>query len=82
MAKFAYCLFYQTGEKNRHQFAFGYNPMAPNDSIQLAYLTKPSQRLHLFSEIKGAFDGKNSVFTTGFRLSFLQGKITGYVTSK
>lgn len=55
--------------------------MAPSEAIHLAYLTKPSQRLHLFSELKGSFDGKSSKFTSGFRLSFLQGKITGYMDS-
>ena len=45
MCKFAYCFLYQMGEKNKHQFAFGYNPRAPKDAIQIAYLTKPSQRL-------------------------------------
>lgn len=70
------------GEKNKHQFAFGYNPMAPKDAIQIAYLTKPSQRLQLFSELKGSFDGSSSQFMAGFRLRFLQGSITGYMDSK
>ena len=64
------------GEKNKHQFAFGYNPMAPKDAIQIAYLTKPSQRLQLFSELKCSFDWSSSQFMAGFRLRFLQGFIT------
>lgn len=82
MLKFAYCLFYQTGEKNKHQFAAGYNPMAPKDAIQLAYLTRPSQRLQLFTEFKGSFDGSSSYFMSGFRLRFLQGVVTGSMDTK
>ena len=70
------------GDGNKHQFALGYNPMAPKDAIQLAFLTKPSQRLQLFSELKGSFDGSSSLFLAGFRLRFLQGSITGYMDTK
>ena len=56
--------------------------MAQRDSLQLAYLTKPSQRLQLFSELKGNFDGSSSVFLAGFKLRFLQAAITGYMDTK
>ena len=45
-------------------------------------MTKPSQRLQLFSELKGSFDGSSSHFMAGFRLRFLQGAITGYMDTK
>ena len=48
----------------------------------MAYLTKPSQRLQLFSDLKGSFDGSSSVFMAGFRLRFLQGSITAYMDTK
>jgi len=81
ICKFAYCGLYQTGANNRHQLALGYNPMSPKDAISVAFLTKPSQRLQLFSELKGNFDGQSSHFLAGFRLRFLQGSVTGYMDS-
>ena len=56
--------------------------MSPREAIQIAYLTKPSQRLQLFSELKGSFDGSTSLFMAGFKLRFLQGAITGYMDTK
>lgn len=81
ICKFAYCGLYQTGANNRHQLAVGYNPMSPKDAISVAFLTKPSQRLQLFSELTGDFNGQSSRFLAGFRLRFLQGSVTGYMDS-
>ena len=57
-AMFGYCGLYQIGDKNEHQFSACYNPGGnPKENFNLSYMGKPSQRLQLFSELKGKVDG-------------------------
>jgi hypothetical protein len=81
---FGYAAYYQIGDKMQHQFAASYSPMQQQDTINLSYIAKPSKRLQLFTEWKGSFDKSNpsSDLTTGFRLKFMEGTITGYMNSK
>ena len=48
----------------------------------LAYIAKPSKRLQLFTELKGKFDRESSEFSSGFKLKFMEGSVTGYMTSQ
>jgi len=50
--------------------------------INVSYIGRPSQRLQLFSELKGKLDGNSSDMLAGFKIKFLEGAITGYMTSK
>jgi hypothetical protein len=46
---------------------------------------KPSQRLQLFTELKGKTDGlvvQNTDYLGGFKLKFAEGAVTGYMSSK
>ena len=47
----------------------------------MSYVGRPSQRLQLFTELKGKFDAGSSEFLAGFRLKFLEAAITGFMTS-
>jgi hypothetical protein len=38
--------------------------------------------LQLFTELKGKFDRESSEFSTGFKLKFMEGSVTGYMTSQ
>mmetsp|Transcript_9377 Transcript_9377/g.14273 ORF Transcript_9377/g.14273 Transcript_9377/m.14273 type:complete len:163 (+) Transcript_9377:497-985(+) len=78
---FGYCAYYQTGEKMAHQFSASYVPMQQRESINLSYVGRPSQRLQLFSELKGKLDGSSSEFLGGFKMRFMEGAVTGYLTS-
>ena len=78
---FGYCAFLQLGEKMAHQFAASYSPMHPKESVNLSYVGKPSQRLQLFTELKGKFESGTSDLMAGFRLKFAEGAITGFMTS-
>lgn len=53
--------------------------MQQKDNVNLSYITKPSKRLQLFAELKG--NSQNSDFLAGFKLKFMEGAITGYMTS-
>lgn len=53
--------------------------MQPKDNFNFSYIARPSQRLQLFSELKGNKGG--SEFLAGSRLKFKEGVITGYMTS-
>ena len=64
-----------------HQFAFSYSPMQQRETWNLSYIGKPSKRLQLFSELKGKLDGNTSEFLAGFKMKFMEGAITGYMTS-
>merc|ERR1711990_118537 len=70
---------YQTGAKNKHQFAMAYVPQQQAEALSLSYFGKLSPRLTLFSEMKM---GLGSNFMTGFRLRFPAASVTGYVDSK
>jgi hypothetical protein len=78
---FGYCALLQLGDKMQHQFAAAYSPMNPKEPVNVSYVGKPSQRLQLFTELKGKFDGGSSEFLAGFRLKFLEGSITGFMNS-
>ena len=78
---FGYCAYYQIGEKMQHQFAGSYQPMNPKEPLNFSYVGKPSQRLQLFTELKGKFDSGTSDYLAGFRLKFLEGSITGFMNS-
>ena len=54
--------------------------MSPKDPLYFAFLTKPSKRLHLFSELKGSFDGQSNMLA-GFKLKFMHGAVTGTLDS-
>lgn len=82
---FGYSAFYQLGEKNEHQFAACYNPATPKENFFLSYLHKPSNRLSLFTELKGKTESyvpTQTDYTSGFRMKFSEGMITGYMSSK
>ena len=55
--------------------------MQQKETINISYINKPSKRLQLFTEIKGKNDGSSSEFLSGFKLRFMDGSITGYMTS-
>jgi len=78
--QFGYCALYQIGEKQQHQFAASYSPANPREVVNVSYIGKPSQRLQLFTELKGSSQG--SEFLAGFKLKFLEGAITGYMNSQ
>ena len=50
--------------------------------INISYVGRPSQRLQLFTELKGKLDGASSDFLAGYKIKFPEGAITGYMTSK
>jgi hypothetical protein len=78
---FGYCAYLQLGDKMQHQFAGAYSPMNPKEPINFSYVARPSQRLQLFTELKGKFDAGASDYLAGFRLRFAEGSITGFMTS-
>lgn len=55
--------------------------MQQRDAFNFSYIGKPSQKLQLFSELKGKLDGSSSDYLAGFKLKFLEASITGYMTS-
>ena len=83
---FGYCAYYQLGEKMNHQFSACYNPANPKENYNLSYISKPSARLQLFTELKGKVNGsflpETTDYTGGFKLKFSEGSVTGYMDSK
>ena len=55
--------------------------MANKETLNFSYIGKPGKRLQLFTELKGSMAG-SSEYLAGFKLKFLEGSITGYMTSK
>jgi len=54
--------------------------MARKETLTFGYVGKPSKRLQLFTELKGSLDGFSDTLV-GFRVRFLEGMITGTMTS-
>lgn len=54
--------------------------MARKETITFGYVGKPSKRLTLFTELKGSLDGFSDTLA-GFRVRFLEGMVTGTITS-
>jgi hypothetical protein len=79
---FGYCGFYRCGSKNEHEFAASYQPMNQRETLNFSFLTKPSMRLQLFTELKGKLDKSSSELIGGFRLKFQEAFIVGYMTSQ
>jgi hypothetical protein len=79
MCQFGYAGYYQIGNKMEHQFSASYSPMQQKDNFNAAYVAKPSKRLQMFTEFKG--NEQSSEFLAGFRIKFMEGNITGYMTS-
>ena len=52
----------------------------------MSYIAKPSNRLQLFTELKGkvnsSFMPDTTEYTGGFKLKFAEGSVTGYMDSK
>lgn len=79
---FGYCGFYRFGAKGQHELAASYQPLSQKDTLNCSFITKPSQRLQLFAELKGKNDRSSSEFISGFRLKFQEAFIVGYMNSK
>lgn len=65
---------------NENTFLASYSPMNPQEKMLVAVVSKPSRRLHLFSELKFGQDNK-SALNMGYRARFNEGMITGSITS-
>lgn len=61
--------------------AASYQPMSQRDTFNFSFITKPSMRLQLFTELKGKYDRSSSEFLGGFKLKFQEAFIIGYMTS-
>ena len=48
--------------------------------MTVGYVGRPSKRLTLFTELKGSGEGFSET-TAGFRVKFLEGMLTGAITS-
>ena len=64
-----------------HQFFAQYNPLARKETLTFGYVGRPSKRLTLFTELKGRTEGGFSDTTVGFRVRFLEGMLTGTLSS-
>ena len=47
----------------------------------MSYIHKASQRLMLFTELKGSLSAGSSDFIGGFRMKFMEGFVSGYMNS-
>lgn len=54
--------------------------MARKETLSFGYVGRPSRRLTLFTELKGSLDGFSDTLL-GFRVKFLEGLITGTISS-
>ena len=54
--------------------------MARQETLNFGYVGKASKRLTLFTELKGSLEGFSDT-TAGFRVRFMEGIITGSLTS-
>ena len=67
--------------KDFHTILAQYIPISRKDSISIGYVTRPSNKINLFTELKGSLDGVNeSIY--GMRLRFNSGQVTGTISSK
>ena len=57
---------YTTGD---HTFVAQYMPIAKNETLNFGYITKPTKRLTLFSELKTSLEGGGETLM-GFRVRF------------
>jgi hypothetical protein len=53
--------------------------MQQKDNWNFSYINKASKRLQLFTELKASTS--NTEYLGGFKLKFMEGSITGYMTS-
>ena len=63
-----------------HQYFGQYHPLARKETLNFGYVGKPSKRLTLFTELKGSMEGFSDT-TAGFRVRFMEGMVTGSITS-
>jgi hypothetical protein len=63
-----------------HSYFAQYHPLARKETMNFGYVGKPSKRLTLFTELKGSMEGFSDT-TAGFRVRFLEGMVTGSITS-
>lgn len=63
-----------------HQFFAQYHPLARKETLTFGYVGRPSKRLTLFTELKGSAEGFSDT-TVGFRVRFMEGMLTGTVSS-
>jgi hypothetical protein len=54
--------------------------LARKETLNFGYVGKPSKRLTLFTELKGSMEGFSDT-TAGFRVRFMEGMVTGSITS-
>mmetsp|Transcript_1328 Transcript_1328/g.2362 ORF Transcript_1328/g.2362 Transcript_1328/m.2362 type:complete len:203 (-) Transcript_1328:33-641(-) len=76
---FGGCAYYQFGEKMKHQFSGGYNPTNPAETYNLSYITKPSPKLQIFTEMKGG--SGRSECRAGGRIKMKEAVFTSYLNS-
>lgn len=69
-----------TYAKEIHQYFFQYHPLARKETLTVGYVGRPSKRLTLFTELKGSGEGFSET-TAGFRVKFLEGMLTGSISS-
>jgi hypothetical protein len=69
-----------TYAKDMHQFFAQYHPLARKETMTVGYVGRPSKRLTLFTELKGSSEGFSDT-TVGFRVRFLEGMLTGTLSS-
>lgn len=63
-----------------HTFVGMYQPLHPAEKYLLGVVGRPSKRMNLFAELKAGPDMKTD-FLGGFRVKFLEGMITGTLSS-
>jgi hypothetical protein len=63
-----------------HQYFAQYFPLAKKETLTFGYVGRPSKRLTLFTELKGSGEGFSET-TAGFRVKFMEGMLTGSITS-
>jgi hypothetical protein len=69
-----------TYAREMHQFFAQYHPLARKETLSFGYVGRPSKRLTLFTELKGSTEGFSDT-TVGFRVRFLEGMLTGTLSS-
>lgn len=69
-----------TYARDMHQFFAQYHPLARKETLTFGYVGRPSKRLTLFTELKGSAEGFSDT-TVGFRVRFLEGMLTGTISS-
>lgn len=67
-------------EYRGHTIVGMYQPLHPQEKYLVGIVGRPSKRLNLFAELKAGPDGKTD-FLSGFRAKFMEGMITGTLSS-